>query len=156
MNYREISRVIIGIIEEKTGIVVKLEGGAGDTPAHPYCSFNITSPYLSIHNGIEEGGELTEDVELVFSFLFIGKAAYEVMGLTQSVAAHFKTPSTRQTLRDNDLVWVRNDGFGSRDTFLTVDTERRHGFDMRLRTRVTSSSTQELDYIESTEIQGGN
>ena len=47
---------------------------------------------------------------------------------------------------------MRNDGFGNRDTFITIDTERRHGFDMRLRTRAAYGETQ-AEFFDSAQIE---
>ncbi|WP_353856439.1 hypothetical protein [Bacillus sp. Bos-x628] len=136
MDYNSIIQTVLGLIREKTGHVVIVANGTGKQPVYPFCTYTVTSPYLAQHRGIEEQGALMEDIELVFSFTWISNSHIEAISLAQQTATYFKTGEARQKLHDNRLVWVRNDGFGNRDTFITVDTERRHGFDARFRTRV--------------------
>ncbi|MCL8470487.1 phage neck terminator protein [Bacillus subtilis] len=137
MDYNNIIQTVLGLIREKTGHVVIVANGTGKQPAYPFCTYTVTSPYLPQHRGIEEQGVLTEDIELVFSFTWVSNSHIEAISLAQQTAAYFKTAEARQKLHDNGLAWVRNDGFGNRDTFITIDTERRHGFDTRFRTRFT-------------------
>ncbi|MEH2977201.1 LIC_12616 family protein [Bacillus amyloliquefaciens] len=152
MDYNSIIRTVLRMIKEKTGHVVIEANGTGKQPEYPFCTYTVTSPYLPQHRGVEEQGVLTEDIELVFSFTWISNSHIEVISLAQETASYFKTADARQTLHDNGMAWVRNDGFGNRDTFITIDTERRHGFDMRLRTRSAYGETQ-AEFFDSAKIE---
>ncbi|MDK2600254.1 hypothetical protein QO179_20165 [Bacillus stercoris] len=100
---------------------------------------------------------LTEDIELVFSFTWVSNSHIEAISLAQQTAAYFKTAEARQKLHDNGLAWVRNDGFGNRDTFITIDTERRHGFDTRLeRVSLMEKQMQRFSTLYELKIQEGN
>lgn len=57
----------------------------------------------------------------------------------------------RDELRDAGVIVVGITNAQIRDTFLTIDYERRVGFDVRI--RVTSLDEMTIDYIETAEIQ---
>ncbi|MCY7919557.1 LIC_12616 family protein [Bacillus vallismortis] len=151
LDYEKIVRIVIGMIKEKTGHIVIEADGIGKQPAYPFCTYTVTSPYLSQHRGVYEGGAITEDVDLVFSLTWCSNSHLEVVSLAQQTATYFKSVKAKQVLHDNGLAFIRTDGFGNRDTFITIETERRHGFDMRLRTRVIHEE-ENGEYFEGIEI----
>lgn len=157
IDYKSIATTVINMIKEKTNHNAIVENGTGKQPEYPFCTFTITSPYLSLHQGIEEEDTLIEDVDIIFSLTWISKSHYEAISLAQQTATYFKSRTGRETLADAGLVWVKNEGFGNRDTFITIDTERRHGFDLRLRTRTASKEDKETDYFDgiSLNYEGG-
>lgn len=154
MEHVDIINALIKLIDNKTGLLVVPSGTTGNKPDYPYVSYTITSPYLAVHRGVEQEGVFSEQWECVVSLLFhVENDALEALSLSKTMAQHFKTEPARQFLNDRGLVWVSNDGFGNRDTFLTVSMERRHGFDVRLRTHESIRHTKEEDLETINQIE---
>ncbi|WP_426353667.1 phage neck terminator protein [Exiguobacterium sp. R-39] len=149
MDYRNIKRVIIGHIRDNTGRPVILQASNDEQPAYPFCAYTLTSPYLP-KSSAEYNGELIEDVEVVFSFTWHSNDATEVQTLSHDTAMLFKLAQHRQTLSDQGIVFVKIEGLQSRDTFLSVDNERRYGIDIRFRVRNIETFGGEL--IDTVEI----
>ena len=149
MDYENIKRTIISHIRDNTGHLVILQASNDEQPAYPFCAYTLTSPYLPKATA-EIGGQLIEDIELVFSFTWHSKNATEVQTLSHKTAMLFKLAQHRQTLGDQDITFVKIEGIQSRDTFLSVDNERRYGLDIRFRVRHVEGSDGEN--IESVEI----
>lgn len=114
-------------------------------PKYPFATYTIINPYLNAKT-FKSGGDQTEEVEIVISYTWLSEDSFEALSLAQKMATMLKGTSTRQALRDKGIVVVRIDGFGSRDNFITIEVERRVGFDLRLRVRHT-----EIDNYESVE-----
>ncbi|MFB8733893.1 hypothetical protein ACEQPO_08045 [Bacillus sp. SL00103] len=60
-----------------------------------------------------------------------------MISLTQQTATIFRTMKAKQVLYDKGIAFTKTEGTGNRDTFLSIENERRHGFDARFRIRVT-------------------
>ncbi|WP_431355860.1 phage neck terminator protein, partial [Bacillus safensis] len=101
IDYESIISTVIGVIGDSTGHKVIMENGTGKQPAYPFCTYNITSPYIPQHRGIIEGDAITEDVDIFFSFTWISDDAIEVISLTQQTATIFRTMKAKQVLYDN-------------------------------------------------------
>lgn len=149
MDYRHIKQIIIGHIKEKTGHLVILQASNDEQPAYPFCSYTLTSPYLPVSSA-EYDGVLVEDIEMVFSFTWHSDDATEVQTLSHDTAMLFKLSQHRQALNDQGIVFVRVEGIQGRDTFLSVDNERRYGLDARFRVRHVEGSIGQI--IEAVEI----
>lgn len=149
MDYENIKRVIISHIRNNTGHLVILQASNDEQPAYPFCAYTLTSPYLPKASA-EIDGQLIEDVEIVFSFTWHSQDATEVQTLSHKTAMLFKLSQHRQTLSDQGIVFVKIEGIQSRDTFLSVDNERRYGLDVRFRVTHVEESSGEI--IESVEI----
>lgn len=151
MDHETIINALIKLIRQRTGLLVVPSGTTGDKPDYPYASYTITSPYLPIHRGHENEGVFTEQWECVISLTFYAENdAIEAMSFSKNVAQSLKMEPSRSFLNSMGLSWIRNEGFGSRDTFLTVDLEKRHGFDVTIRTAESIRHTDE-DSIETIE-----
>jgi hypothetical protein len=146
IDYGKVIEAITTVITTETGKPVVVQGSNQQTPPYPYCTYTVTSPFLK-QTHIEEGESLTQDVEIVISLTWLSNDDVEAMALTQRTATILDHPVTRQKLSDSGLSVIRSEGFGNRDTFLTIDVERRYGFDVRLRTR--HSETKTIDTIET-------
>ncbi|WP_214797682.1 hypothetical protein [Exiguobacterium sp. s5] len=146
MDHTAALTAIIALIKQKTGKTVVLGGQSTTQPSYPFCSYSIPSPYLPQRTD-HEGGQMHEIVEFVVSFTWHSQSNTEALQLAQQTVHAFKTMAGRQTLSESGLSLVRIDGMTNRDTFLTIETERRYGFDMRLRTRV--SVADDFETIES-------
>lgn len=140
---------LTGHLKQGTGKPVVLENQSATQPAYPFCTYSIPSPYLPQRTDYI-GDAMDEVVEFVVSLTWHSKSNIEALTLAQQSVELLKTIGARQTLGDAGLTVVRIDGFTNRDTFLTIDTERRYGFDVRLRT--LTRTTGELDAIDSVEL----
>lgn len=119
-------------------------GSSQKQPKYPFCTYSLINPYLP-QASYTQGNDLFEQVDITFSLTFTGDGKSEVnmFKMAQKCASLFKQISTQQYLADHNLAFVRIDAFGVRDTFLSIDVERKTGFDVRLRTT----------HIETSEIQ---
>lgn len=136
-------------LKQGTGKPIILENQSATQPAHPFCTYSVSSPYLPRRTDYI-GDAMDEVVEFVVSLTWHSKSNIEALTLAQQSVELLKTLGGRQALGDAGLTVVSIDGFTNRDTFITIDTERRYGFDVRLRTRV--SSTRPLEDIGTVEI----
>ncbi|WP_251138104.1 hypothetical protein [Exiguobacterium sp. s191] len=150
INYREIKRILVQHIKTHTGHEVILQGSNDTQPAYPFCAYTLTSPYLPVSEA-EVDGQLIEDVEMVFSFTWHSTDATEVQELAHQTVMLFKLTQHRQALGDLGISFVKVEGIQSRDTFLSIDTERKYGVDIRFRTRHIETSSGEL--IETVEYE---
>ncbi|WP_426579300.1 phage neck terminator protein [Bacillus altitudinis] len=155
IDYESIISTVIGVIRDSTGHKVIMENGTGKQPGILFRTYTITSPYIPQHRGIIEGDAITEDVDIFFSFTWISNDAIEVISLTQQTATSFRTMKAKQVLYDNGIAFIRAEGTGNRDTFLSIENERRHGFDARFRIRVTHNGS-ESEYFDSVTINNEN
>lgn len=149
IDYKLIMSSIIKIIKADTGKPVVPQNNTNDMPAYPFCTYTITSPYLSVSSSYEDE-TLNETVEMVISLTWCAKDLFEAATYTQRTAAGLKHQKNRQILTENGITIVKCLNFGNRDTFLSIDTEFRNGFDLRI--RVSSSDTREMDFIRDVNI----
>lgn len=116
-------------------------------PEYPFGTYTITNPYLNAKTYISSGQQV-EEFEIVISYTILSLSSFESNKLAQSMAAFLKRTGTRQTLQDVGIVIVRQDGFGSRDNFISIEVERRTGFDLRIRVRNIEENTyQAIDTV---------
>lgn len=115
-------------------------------PPYPFATYTITSPYLNARTFLSSG-VLTEEVEIVISYTWLSTDSFEATQLAQRMVTLLKMTKTRQLLNDAGIVIVRMDGFGSRDNFISIETERRTGFDLRI--RVSHSVENDYDNIQT-------
>jgi hypothetical protein len=149
IDYVSLISSIVKVIKAETQRPIVPQDTTEERPKFPYCTYTVTSPYLA--KGTQYGGEnLTEDVEVVISLTWISEESIEVLDLAQRTATAFKHQANRQTLADAGLSVVRLDGFARRDTFITIEYEKRMGFDLRVRTRHTE--TKAIDYFDEVQI----
>lgn len=149
MDYENIKRVIISHIRNNTGHLIILQASNDKQPVYPFCAYTLTSPYLPKASA-EIDGQLIEDVEIVFSFTWHSDNATEVQALSHKTAMLFRLSQHRQVLSDQGVVFVKIEGIQSRDTFISVDNERRYGLDVRFRVRHVEESNGEV--IEAVEM----
>lgn len=150
IDYKRIKRVMVGHINSFTGREVVLQASNDPQPAYPFCSYTITSPYLPVSRAFE-GLDMVEDVEMVFSLTWHSQDATEAQELAHKTAMAFKTQAGTTALADSHIAVVRVEGFQNRDTFLTIDSERRVGFDVRIRIRHIETD-ESLETIETVEV----
>ncbi|EST12046.1 phage neck terminator protein [Sporolactobacillus laevolacticus] len=133
IDYTMINSTLISVIQSRIGHPVIVANGTGPQPDYPFCTFSVITPYLPIGRGEQDPDQLTEHVEAVISFTWHAKRHNEVLNLSIQTASLLKLVSSRQILSDQGIVIVSISNATVRDTFLTVDTERSAGFDLRIR-----------------------
>ena len=150
INYKDIVATVNKVIKGETGNYAVPQNTTEQQPKYPFTTYTITSPYIA-GRGAVEGDTVTESVEIVLSLTFVSDDRFQPPSMAQQVASSFKHPKIQTQLREQGVIFVRNDGFGNRDTFITIETEFRHGFDLRL--RVQNTTIKESESIENIEIE---
>ena len=112
----------------------------GDMPTYPFITYTVTSPYLQL--GVDE--EYTEEVnstyqnrhvlhyERVFSFTIVAKEEDVAMDECMKAIRYFRNDGVL-ALKDKNIVIVEITNVTARDNFITIDYDRRYGFDVRIR-----------------------
>ncbi|MCO7127814.1 hypothetical protein NIE88_18875 [Sporolactobacillus shoreicorticis] len=151
IDYTAINTALISAIKSKLNYSVIVANSSGTQPAYPFCTFTVITPYLPIGAGELTANSLTEHVEIVISFTWHTKSHSEALNLAMQTATLFKLTSVRQMLSDQGIVAVSTTNSSSRDTFLTVDTERSAGFDLRIRVAnvVQDNDTEIIDQVST-------
>ena len=129
----------------------------GEQPAYPFMTFSLNSPYLPLgHNSSEEIEEedklITREIEhfeQIYSFTVVGEDEDEVQDNLMKAIQFFKVFGV-QKLKDYNIVIVEVYNAQKRDNFLTIDYERRAGFDVKI--RVAHSLDKENEVIEEITI----
>lgn len=126
------------------------QGTAGDQPTYPFCTFTNISPFTII-TSIQEGHQLTEVMETTFSFTVCALRATDAEMKAHEVASVFKKNKFLQMLSDKGIVVVKVLSANNRDNFLTIDSERRVGFDVKF--RVTHVEIDDFEYFDDIGVQ---
>lgn len=112
----------------------------GDMPKYPFITYTVTSPYLRL--GVDE--EYTEQVndtiqnrhvlhyERVFSFTIVAKDEDVAMDKCMQAMRYFRNDGVLE-LKDKGIAIVEISNVTARDNFITIDYDRRYGFDVRIR-----------------------
>ncbi|MGE7880148.1 phage neck terminator protein [Peribacillus muralis] len=151
IDYESILKAVNAEIRKETNCIPKEQEAASKQPKYPFFTYSIISPYLNA-KVFREGNVQIEEVEIVISFTFYSLKSFEVMSLAQRSATMLKSTATRQILYDKGVTVVRIDDLNKRDNFISIQTERRAGFDLRIRIR--HSETKSFDHIETITIGG--
>lgn len=147
IDYEGILKKIHGLVRPTLGNYPMVEQATTEEyPAYPFATYTITSPYLNARTFLSDGA-MKEEVEMVISYTWLSKDSFETNRLAQKMASFLKLTKTRQELNQSGIVIVRTDGFGSRDNFISIETERRTGFDLRI--RVTHSMENDYDSVQT-------
>jgi hypothetical protein len=151
IDYSTINAALISAIKSKLNYPVIVANGAGTQPPYPFCTFTVITPYLPIGAGELSPDSLTEHVEIVISFTWHTTGHAQALNLAMQTSTLFKLTSTRQKLSDQGIVIVSATDSSSRDTFLTVDTERDAGFDLRIRVAnvVQDTDAETIEHVST-------
>lgn len=101
----------------------------GDMPDYPFCTYQITSPYIPITSDVVDN----EQFELVVSFTWHGQSALDMLDLAMKTNKYFRSAEGTETLKEKNIVVSQVSNYGSRDNFITIDYERSSGLDVRFR-----------------------
>lgn len=138
-----------------TGIEVIQSEGIGKQPPYPFFSIKNISPAIGVGQVTEYVEDYTmtieQDIEIVLSITCNTEKIEDAEDYSNKARGYFLGKGTIE-LSDVNIAVVEVLGANNRDVFLTVDYERRVGFDVRLRVRGQESF--EVDVIESVEATG--
>ena len=135
-----VRNAIVKGLHDYTQLLVVQSSTIGNMPKYPFITYSVTSPYLQL--GMDE--EYTEEInsvirnrhvfhyERVFSFTIVAKEEGEAMDYCMRAMRYFRNAGV-QELKDKGIVVVEVTNVTARDTFITIDYERRYGFDVRIR-----------------------
>ena len=101
----------------------------GDMPDYPFCTYQITSPYIPITSDVVEN----EQFELVVSFTWHGQSSLDMLNFAMRTNKYFRSPQGTETLSKKDIVASQVSNYGARDNFISIDYERSAGLDVRFR-----------------------
>ena len=112
----------------------------GDRPKYPLITYTVTSPYLRLGQDEEYIEEVNSTIqnrhvlhyERVFSFTIASRDEDEAMDLCMKAIQYFRNDGVLE-LKDKGIVIVEISNVTARDNFITIDYDRRYGFDVRIR-----------------------
>ncbi|MGY3186449.1 phage neck terminator protein [Lysinibacillus sp. TE18511] len=138
-----------------TGIEVIQADGMGKQPPYPFFSIKNISPAIGVGQATEyvEDNIMTieQDVEIILSITCNAGKIEDAEDYSNKARGYFLGKGSIE-LSDVNIAVVEVLDANNRDVFLTVDYERRVGFDIRLRVRGRESF--EVDVIKSIEATG--
>lgn len=134
------------VIREQQSIKAQLE--------YPFATYSIINPYLNAKNYRSNDTGLTQSVEIVVSYTFYSQDSFEAISIAQQALTNLEHRGTRQELWEKKITIVEMTNVQNRDTFITIETERRTGFDVRL--RVAHTTSKELNDIITVELEDGS
>lgn len=136
-----------------TGIQVIQAEGIGKQPAYPFFSIKKTTIAQGVGQPVKKilgtTATIEQDFESVLSITCNASVIEDAEDYTQKARAYFLGRGHIE-LSDENITVVDVLNATNRDVFLTVDYERRCGFDLRLRVRGQESF--ETDVIEKITI----
>lgn len=137
----EIARnALVKGLHDYMNMLVVQSSTIGDMPKYPFITYTVTSPYLRL--GQDE--EYTEEVnssyqnrhvlhyERVFSFSIAARDEDTAMDRCMKAIQYFRNDGVL-ALKDKGIVIVEISNVQARDNFITIDYDRRYGFDVRIR-----------------------
>ncbi len=160
MKNSDIRDCIIGGLNEYMGgeCPFLLSTTAEPKKEYPYGTYTITNPRLEpVRPAMYE--EESEDklkrtyetiIEQVYSFTIIGNEEDQVQDLTHKAINFFRIYGIKQ-LSHNNIVVVEVSNVQNRDSFVTIEYEKRVGFDVRFR-MVEISEYEDVEYIGATNL----
>lgn len=142
-------------------ILIKEQQQVSKQPKYPFATHSLNNPYLNAKQYNVGADTMKESVEIVLSYTFYSNNSLEAANLAQTAMSNFNHYATRQELWRKGIGIVGTSNVGNRDTFMTIDIERRFGFDVRLRVsheyvkKVSTIGTVVLDdYTDIKENEG--
>ena len=140
MKHEIVRNALIKGLHDYMNLLVIQSSTIGDMPKYPFVTYTVTSPYLRLG----QNEEYTEEVnstyqnrhvlhyERVFSFTIVSKDEDEAMDLCVKAIRYFSNDGVLE-LKDKNIVIVEITNVAARDNFITIDYDRRYGFDVRIR-----------------------
>lgn len=129
----------------------------GDVPEFPYTSMKFTLSGAEVGLPSNEVQELSDkfvmdteqDMEFTISFTCHGDTNENSFNLAMRAKEYFNGLGTLQ-LSEYNIAIIETTPVSNRDVYLTIEYERRYGFDLRIRVRAKSNYS--VDIIDSVEL----
>lgn len=140
MKHEIVRNALVKGLHDYMNMLVIQSSTIGDMPKYPFITYTVTSPYLRL--GQDE--EYTEKenstyqnrhvlhYERVFSFTVVAKDEDVALNKCMQAMRYFRNDGVLE-LKDKNIVIVEINNATARDNFITIDYERRYGFDVRIR-----------------------
>lgn len=155
INYDDIWIPLQSGLEKYVGKPVVQAETSGKQPPYPFISikdistFNIAQPAI-LNDG--DNQTIKQDIEMVLSLTVHADKIEVSKDLCMKARVYFLGKGAIE-LSDAGIAIVDVLPAANRDVFLTIDYERRYGFDVRL--RIQGQETYRIDVIETVTIQEG-
>lgn len=156
ISHADIRNKLVSGLHKFMDMLVVQQSSIGDQPEYPFITYTVTSPYLQLgqperYTQEIDGSIVTrskEHYEQVYSFTIASKDEDEAMDKCLQAIQYFKFYGT-QDLADQNIVIVKISSISARDNMITIDYERRYGFDVRIRVAYeeTMLTTDTIDNI---------
>ena len=154
LKLSEIRTPVLKGLKAFTGNTVIMADQATAPPAYPYYTLKITMVGDTIGQANESlaGDEVTmqQVMELNMSITSFSNKLDASFDNAFAALEWFKGLGSYE-LGDEGIVVVDVQPIQNRDTFINIDYERRHGFDVRL--RVTKEAAFNVGYIEQVSVE---
>lgn len=153
LNFNAIRTPLVKGLRAFTEYPVIMADQTSEPPAYPYYTMKFTTVGEPVGQQIESTNEGEVTFEQVTE-MTVSLTAYSDK-LEQSFDCIYKALEFFKgfgiyVLQDENIVIVRTHPITNRDTFLNVEYERRHGFDIDL--RIKTVSTYDVGFIERLEF----
>lgn len=157
----EIRSTIIRNLKLTTGITTIVAEQSSEQPPYPFVTVKFTTlgkKVGRVAQYMKDDGQYTEqDIEMILSVTsFSADTEDEIDQATDNAykALQFFEVNGIEVLQDNNIAVVETTELTNRDTFISIEYERRAGFDVRIRTR--AQLVKEIDTIEAVNINNNN
>lgn len=153
INYEAIVAAVNKEIRAETGLIGKEQENAQQQLAYPFFTYSVISPFLNAKTFKSSGDTQIQDVEIVISYQFYSEDnSFQVMSFAQRCASMLESIAKRQILKDKGIAVVSITDLNKRDNFISIEVERRAGFDLRIRTR--HSDAMPFEYFDTISTGG--
>ena len=141
-------------LKDYLGVPVIRGNQTAPAPAYPYCTYNATT-IAGENNGTYQRHDDGIDrimVRSIWSFSFLSKDWAESVGLATKAREWF-AHSGRTTLAERGIIVQSTTDITNRDNILTVEYERKNGFDVVFYVYdEVKSLADTTGYIESADV----
>lgn len=140
VKHEIVRNALVKGLHDYMNMLVVQSSTIGDMPKYSFISYTVTSPYLRL--GQDE--EYTEKenstyqnrhvlhYERVFSFTIVARDEDTAMDKCMQAMRYFRNDGVLE-LKDKGIAIVEISNVTARDNFITIDYDRRYGFDVRIR-----------------------
>lgn len=153
LKLSEVRNPLIKGLHTFTGVPVIMGNQTGEAPPYPYLAINFTELGNAVGQIAEKvnGSEMTfiQQNELTVSISAYSDKLDASFELAYQALEWFKGMGVLD-LQDANIAVIRTRPIVNRDTFLTIEYERRHGFDVNL--RVATESAYDVGFIEEVKL----
>ena len=140
MKHEIVRNALVKGLHDYMNMLVIQTSTIGDMPKYPFISYTVTSPYLRLGQDEEYNEKVNSSYqnrhvlhyERVFSFTITAKDEDTAMDKCMQAMRYFRNDGVLE-LKDKGIAIVEISNVQARDNFITIDYDRRYGFDVRIR-----------------------